>query len=335
MSGKLILAVALATLVGFSVYKMSVTPDLRDSTDRNMFNQWLMKNGKSYGNDDEKEYRYQNFKVNIGKVEANVSQNFGLGLNKFADLNSEEFTAKYTGFENLLNGSRNQKKNYKSLKHIQAPREKDWVSEGKVNGVKDQGGCGSCWAFSATAALETRRAIDTGSLPVYSEQALVDCGGEVGCMGCNGGLMDPAFEWAANHGMVDSSDYPYTARDGRCQVSSMNTTKVNTSYHDVPQNDNQELVNAISETVVSVAIAADAVQLYVSGVFDNWGCGTRLDHGVAAVGYGVDAATGTKFYKVRNSWGADWGENGYVRFERRDYGTGMCGITLNASYPTN
>lgn len=337
MSVKLILAITLTTLVGLSVYNMYISvPDLKDdSFDKMMFNQWLMKNGKSYGNDDEKEYRFKNFKANSEKIGANTSESFRLGLNKFADLNSTEFAAKYTGFNETANRLRTEKKNYKSLSNIEAPSEKDWVSEGKVNQVKDQGACGSCWAFSATAALETRKAIDSGDLPVFSEQALVDCGGEFNTYGCSGGFMDPAFEWSAKYGMVESRDYPYTARDGRCKIDSMNTVKVNTSYFDVPVDNNQELVNAISQTVVSVAIAAEPIQLYTGGVFDNWGCGNQLDHGVAAVGYGVDSETGKQFYKVRNSWGGDWGEFGYVRFERRDSGEGICGITNAASYPTN
>jgi len=329
---KLILAAALATLVGFSIYKMSASaPALKDDVDRNMFNQWLMKNGKAYGNDDEKEYRYKNFKSNIGVVEGNTSDSYELGLNEFADLNSEEFTAKFTGLNELLNS---EEKNYVNL-DIEAPRSKDWVSLRKVNSVKNQGGCGSCWAFSAVAALETRAAIDTGSLPNFSEQALVDCGREFGTSGCRGGLMDPAFRWAAKYGMPSQTDYPYTGRDGRCNVRSKNTRKVNKSYHDVPRNNNGQLVSAISQTVVSVAIAANAIQLYTRGVFNNWGCGTGLNHGVAAVGYGVDSASGKMFYKVRNSWGSGWGESGYIRFERRNRGVGMCGITLNASYPTN
>ena len=331
---KLILAAALATLVGFSIYKMSVnTPALRDDVDRQMFNQWLMQNGKSYGNDDEKEYRYGNFKQNIVKVEENTSTDYELGLNEFADLNEVEFAAKYTGLveDDLLSS---EEKNYVEL-DIEAPRSKDWVSARKVNPVKNQGGCGSCWAFSAVAALETRAAIDTGSLPNFSEQSLVDCGREFGTNGCNGGLMDPAFRWAAKYGMPSQSAYPYTGRDGRCRIRGQKTTKVNRSYHDVPRNNNAQLVNAISQQVVSVAIAANAIMLYKRGVFTNWGCGTGLNHGVAAVGYGVDSATGKMFYKVRNSWGSGWGEGGYIRFERRNSGTGMCGITLNASYPTN
>jgi len=337
MSVKLILAITLTTLVGLSVYNMySNVSDLKeDGFDRAMFNQWLMKNGKSYGNDDEKEYRYQNFKSNSSKVGENKSNSYRLGLNKFADLNSTEFAAKYLGFNETAYRLKTQKKNYKSLNHIKASEEKDWVEEDKVNAVKDQGACGSCWAFSATAALETRKALDSGELPIFSEQALVDCGGEYGTYGCSGGFMDPAFQWSAEHGMVNSRDYPYTARDGSCKVDSMNTVKVNKSYFDVPVDNNQELVNAISETVVSVAIAAEPMQLYTGGVFDDWSCGNQLDHGVAAVGYGVDSETGKKFYKIRNSWGGDWGEFGYVRFERRDSGEGMCGVTNAASYPTN
>ena len=329
---KLILAAALATLVGFSLYKMSVSgPAVRDDhIDRMMFNQWLMQNGKSYGNDDEKEYRYQNFKVNIEIVESNTSDSYELGLNQFADLNEEEFIAQNTGYENLLG---EEDKNYVSLENIEAPSSKDWVSLGKVNSVQNQGSCGSCWAFSATAALETRYALDRGSLPKFSEQALVDCGRETGNNGCSGGLMGSAFKWSARHGMASSRDYPYTARNGTCRISSKRVTHVNTSYSYVQRNNNSELVRAISQSVISVAIAANRIQLYRGGIFNNWGCGTQLNHGVAAVGYGQSG--GKMFYKVRNSWGSGWGEGGYIRMERRSSGTGICGITMQASYPTS
>merc|ERR1712076_209206 len=254
------------------------------------------------------------------------STDYELGLNEFADLNSEEFVAQWTGFRNL--SEFDEEEEGESLDHIEAPRSWDWTTKGKVNDVKNQGQCGSCWAFSARAAL------DNGSLPDFSEQALVDCGNETGNNGCNGGLMGAAFRWSARHGMANSRDYPYTAHKGSCRISSKHTTKVNSSYKSVRRNSNSSLVSAISQTVVSVAIAANSIQLYRNGVFSNWGCGTRLNHGVAAVGYGSDSATGKMFYKVRNSWGNRWGEGGYIRMERKNSGVGMCGITLQASYPT-
>jgi len=296
---------------------------------------WTMQNGKSYGNDDEKAYRFANFKENAATVSANKSNSYSLGLNRFADLNTDEFAQKYLGFKETAKFLAAKEKNYVSLKNVSAAKEWDWVSQGKVNPVQDQGSCGSCWAFSATCALEGRQAIDNNYLLKLSEQALVDCGGEFNLGGCNGGLMDPAFRWSAEHGMPLLQDYPYTARDGTCKIEDYSITKikVNTSYHDVPVNDNAELVNAIYQAPVSVAIAANAIMLYTSGVFDDWSCGSQLNHGVAAVGYGEE--NGKMYYKVRNSWGGSWGEAGYIKFERRDSGMGMCGITLNASYPTN
>ena len=336
MSAQAILAVTLTTLIALSAYNIysKSSSALKDDADWKAFDQWRMNNGKAYGNPDEVDYRFGNFVHNKKKVESVQSEAYSLALNKFADLSSEEFAKTYLGLKKQSKLLKAQIKNYKSLKHIQAPSDVDWVSEKKVNAVQNQGGCGSCWAFSATAALESHQAINNGNLQKFSEQALVDCSRSYGNEGCNGGIMDAAFDWAADYGMALESQYPYTGKDGTCQIDNGSKTldKVNTSYTNVPSS-NQELVNAISQQPVSVAIAADAIMLYDGGIFDDWNCGTQLDHGVVAVGYGVDA--GKMFYKVRNSWGSDWGESGYIRFDRKDSGTGMCGITLNASYPTS
>ena len=336
MSVQTIIAVTLTTLIALSAYNMyskSYSP-LNADDDMKAFNHWMMKNGKSYGNDDEKGYRFGQFLKNKKTVESNQSESFSLALNQFADLSSEEFAKTYLGLNkqsNLLNA---RVKNYKSLTHIEAPNQVDWVSKGMVSPVQNQGACGSCWAFSATAALESHHAINDGKLQKFSEQALVDCSTSYGNMGCNGGLMDAAFQYAADKGMALESQYPYQGQDGQCQANNGSKTleKVNKDYADVPRS-NQDLVNAISQQPVSVAVAANALMLYDGGIFDDWSCGTGLNHGIVAVGYGEEA--GKKFYKVRNSWGEGWGEQGYVRFERKNSGTGMCGITLMASYPTN
>jgi len=223
--------------------------------------------------------------------------------------------------------------------------ELDWVAKGSVTPVKDQGQCGSCWSFSATGALEGAHHIKTGSLLSLSEQLFVDCdnrknGGTD--LGCNGGLMDSAFAWAKkNGGVCLESEYKYvsgtTKTSGTCDQSVCRSGKFATpqSYTDVTKNSDSAFIAALNKQPVSVAIEADqsAFQLYKSGVFTGT-CGSNLDHGVLAVGYGT--LSGTDYYKVKNSWGPSWGQGGYILIQRNKPNTpaGQCGILSGPpSYP--
>jgi len=206
----------------------------------------------------------------------------------------------------------------------------DWVTAGAVTGVKDQGSCGSCWSFSTTGCMEGAYYIKKKSLVSFSEQQLVSC--DTTDSGCNGGLMDYAFEWIqSNGGICKESDYPYVSGTGlnpscKTSCSIVSGTKP-TGWTDVRATESA-LLSAIAQQPVSVAIEADqiAFQLYKSGVFDS-SCGTNLDHGVLAVGYGTDS--GANYWKVKNSWG----EDGYIRLSRDVSQTGgQCGILKSASY---
>jgi cathepsin L len=211
----------------------------------------------------------------------------------------------------------------------------DWTTKGAVTGVKDQGQCGSCWSFSATGALEGAYYNKYSSLVSFSEQNLVDCdnrkhGGTD--LGCNGGLMDSAFDWVKkNGGLCTESGYPYTGKDGTCATTcSKNTGVAPSKYVDVTTNSESALVSALNIGPVSVAIEADeaSFQLYKSGILTA-SCGDSLDHGVLAVGYDSSA------WKVKNSWGSSWGESGYIRLARGvSQKTGQCGILSGPpSYP--
>lgn len=223
----------------------------------------------------------------------------------------------------------------------------DWVSLGAVTPVKDQGSCGSCWSFSTTGAVEGAVQIKTGKLTSLSEQQLVDCDNTSNKqnpgvdMGCNGGMMDRAMKWVGrNGGLCTEGDYPYTAVQGpSCKTTCTNSpyTKV-AGVKYVAANDAAAFKSALAKQPLSIAIQADqpSFQLYKSGVFSGT-CGADLDHGVLAVGFGIDAASGLGFVKVKNSWGTSWGEGGYIRISdsaSANKGAGVCGIYADAMYPS-
>jgi len=209
----------------------------------------------------------------------------------------------------------------------------NWITKGAVTPVKDQGQCGSCWAFSATGAIEGAVFVGGGSLTSVAEQQLVDCAGTEGNQGCNGGLMDYAFQYVIkNKGIGSEASYKYTARDGSCKkVPSVSTIS---SFTDVASGDEKALQAALMTQPIAIAIEADqsCFQFYHSGVLDDASCGTNLDHGVLLVGLDTET-TGSKkdYWLVKNSWGASWGDKGYIKFVR---GKNQCGLTLAASYPT-
>ncbi|KAG8497973.1 hypothetical protein CXB51_006916 [Gossypium anomalum] len=333
------------SIIDYDLNHVSQQPQ-RQTTDtqvRRLYETWLVKHGKAYNDLGEKEKRFDIFKDNLKFiVEHNlVNRTYKVGLNRFADMTNEEYKAMYLGTrvdpKTRLRRLAGKEKSYRYAYKVgdELPESVDWRQKGAVMDVKDQGQCGSCWAFSTVAAVEGINKIVTGDLISLSEQELVDCDNMYN-QGCNGGLMDHAFEFIINNGGIDTEeDYPYRATDNTCDINRKNARVVTIDgYEDVPENDENSLKKAIAHQPVSVAIEAGgrAFQLYQSGVFTGQ-CGTSLDHGVAAVGYGTEG--GVDYFLVRNSWGPNWGENGYIKMERNVAGTatGKCGIAMMASYP--
>ncbi|KAK4274664.1 hypothetical protein QN277_017855 [Acacia crassicarpa] len=311
-----------------------------DSEVMAIYEHWLVKHGKAYNALGEKEKRFEIFKDNLRFIDEHNAGNrtYKVGLNRFADLTNEEYRAKYLGtkIDHKRRIAKTRNNRYASQIGDKLPEYVDWRKEGAVVQVKDQGSCGSCWAFSTVAAVEGINKLVTGDLISLSEQELVDCDTKYN-EGCNGGLMDYAFQFIINNGGIDTEeDYPYHAVDGQCDHYRKNAKVVTIDgYEDVPANDEKALKKAVANQPVSVAIEAGGreFQLYVSGVFTGR-CGTALDHGVAAVGYGTE--NGVDYWIVKNSWGSSWGEEGYIRMERNvgKTNTGKCGIAMQASYPT-
>jgi len=287
--------------------------------------------------------RLQIFADNFDAIEAHNAkgETYTMGLNQFSHLTFEEFKeAVHLGSSrppNLRRAPDSTNPLHESPVDVSAlPTSIDWTAKGAVTNVKDQGNCGSCWSFSTTGALEGAYFLKYGTLLSFSEQQLVSC--DTTDLGCNGGWMDDAFTWVkGNGGLTTEDQYPYTSgttgNSGVCQKTGYtnNANVAPKSFTDVKAGDVNALMSAVAQQPVSIAIQANqlAFQSYSSGVLTGK-CGQRLDHGVLAVGYGT--LNGVDYWKVKNSWGPSWGQDGYILIERSS--ADLCGVLDAASYPT-
>ncbi|KAL3502714.1 hypothetical protein ACH5RR_037163 [Cinchona calisaya] len=298
------------------------------------YEEWLKHYGRRYNDKEEWEMRFGIYQSNVQYVEYVNSQNLSYKLkdNQFADTTNEEFKSIYLGYKT---GNHPHDGQNFTFEKVNLPATVDWRKQGAVTPVKDQGSCGSCWAFSAVAAVEGINKIKTGRLVSLSEQELVDCDYNSNNEGCNGGFMEKAFEFIkTNGGITTELDYPYAGKNDKCNRAKEKDHAVTiTSYGTVPKSDDLALQAAVAKQPVSVAIDASGFdfQLYSQGVFSGF-CSKNLNHGVAIVGYGEES--GEKYWLVKNSWGTKWGEAGYIKMKRGTKNKeGLCGINLEASYP--
>ncbi|PQM38234.1 senescence-specific cysteine protease SAG39-like [Prunus yedoensis var. nudiflora] len=301
--------------------------NLQDASMYERYEQWMVRYGCEYNDVNEKQsvLRYSR------RMWHTLNPLIAI-VNQFADQTNEEVKASRNGFKGREYSTKTTSFKYENVTVV--PATMDWRSKGAVTPMKDQGQCGSCWAFAAVAAVEGITQLTTGKLISLSEQEVVDCDTNGEDLGCAGGWPDGAFEFInQNNGLSSEASYNYTGVEGRCNTQATHAANI-TGYEDVPANNEEALLKAVANQPVSVCIDAGENDFlyYTSGVFAG-SCGLEMDHCVAAIGYGV-SDDGTKYWLLKNSWGTDWGEEGYMRMKRDVYAKeGLCGVATHASYP--
>jgi len=343
----LITLCASALLAFSSATMMPFVPDMSSHVFNHpswpAFTSFTAEFNKIYDTEEEVTHRFNNFLHNLEHISSHPDDSsYTLGINMYADMGEDEFRESVGGgcfVEPEYTGMYKRKTRchpYVPESTSDLPDSMDWRDEDAVTPVKDQGQCGSCWSFSATGSMEGAWAIENSDLISLSEQQLVDCSVSYGDMGCSGGLMDDAFEYAIDNGMCSEESDPYTAENGSCDSGCKPVVQMS-GCSDVASDNQMDLMAAVANGPVSVAIEADTstFQLYTSGIIDSANCGTNLDHGVLVVGYGADEDTGDLYWLVKNSWGVSWGDQGYVKIARSTSTSdaGICGIAMQPSFP--
>ena len=294
------------------------------------FMEYIVKYGKSYATVEEYNFRLEVFALKdyqINHHNANSTQ-WKMGHNKFSDVTETEM-------QRMLQA----RGNMPTLEptYLEVPTEFtpiDWITAGAVNPIQDQGSCGSCWAFSTICGLEGGHFVASGELLKFAEQQLVDCSTENN--GCGGGMSYNGYHYFVTHQPMSEASYPYTARNGVCQYDSSNAYNVNTAnpwYVTVAYENVDQMKAALALKPLNVSIEASATSFhqYSSGIFNDPACGDQHNHATNVVGMGIE--NGVEYWLMRNSWGTDWGEQGYMKMEITATGPGQCGVQMWPIYP--
>jgi len=361
-----ICTIFLIVLITTALASAKLSSPFSEDQYRQAFTEWTIKFDRAYDSN-EFNQRYAIFKMNMDFIHDWNSQGSQtvLGLNKFADHTNLEYRKLYLGTKINTHsfGFDGRSTDPEGVSDGTENDIVDWRKKGAVTNIKDQGQCGSCWSFSTTGSVEGAHQIKTGNLVSLSEQNLMDCSRAEGNMGCNGGLMNFAFEYIIkNKGIDTEQSYPYKGVDEKkCLYTTSNEGATISSFGNVTQGSESSLLAAVKKGPVSIAIDAshNSFQLYSHGIYYEPKCSSSsLDHGVLVVGYGTMSKTmnirnnnklskvvphqqqvddsssdvkNNQFWIVKNSWGESWGEKGYILMSRNRGNN--CGISSQGSYP--
>jgi C1A family cysteine protease len=341
-------AVVILALVAVKVYSQADPDNIAGDGDFPKFQEFLQKHrgGVGYTTEAEMVGRFNTFKFNLRRAEERNARAEKLkirpgvkreshGITQFMDLTPQEFQAKYTGLRPTKNKTAGAMKIHPNADRIAATASSiDWNTQGALTPIKNQGQCGSCWAFSATEQLESQYFQKYGVLTELSPQQITSC--DTTDNGCGGGNPINAWGYVSGFGGQEpATDYPYvsgtTGQTGTCTSDAADVSEdVGSTYSLIASEASQEsnMLAQIQESPMSVCVDATLWQTYTGGVItSSSGCGTSIDHAVQATGYNAEG----NYWIVRNSWGESWGESGFVWVE---YGSNVCGITDQATIVT-
>ncbi|KAF7268185.1 hypothetical protein GWI33_018647 [Rhynchophorus ferrugineus] len=302
-----------------------------------LWSKFKVDHSKLYQNETEEAKRFKIFQDNLKEIEEhnrlfeNGKVTYSLGINKFSDMTQEEFSRMLRKSSKNAQVESTTKPIYEAPVNALTPDAVDWREKNILNPIKDQGSCGSCWAFSSIAVVESAYARQTGILLSLSEQQLVDCarGGNYISVGCYGGVYKDAFAYIVENGVETEELYPYVAKTETCTAAGAPVVNI-TAYHDISPKSEEDLATLVATNgPVGVSIVADTLKSYQSGVFTGFCVDWTfmIDHAVAVVGYGTE--NGVDYWLIRNSWGTTWGEEGYLKLQR---GVNKCAVGHEAAY---
>ena len=315
------------TIIACALISMIVTENVSINK---KFVDFMAKYGKVYKNQAEFEYRFGVFQASLQILGARQSVgNKTHGITKFSDMTPEEFQATLT----LKVGNQwCQPTALKFLQDVKVADSLDWRAKGMVSPIKNQGQCGSCWAFSTTGFMESQLLMKGQTANTFSEQQLVDCDTTYGDNGCNGGLQQNAFNYITDHGIMGDAGYRYEGYRGYCAYKK---AEAKTSVKNIKCHENAAVADIkqyLNETgPMAIALDATDFQYYDSGILECYN--SNLDHAVLLVGYGTE--NGEDFWIVKNSWGQNWGEEGFVRVSQKASSNCAIGVYLVSAEVTN
>ncbi|XP_060653855.1 procathepsin L-like [Drosophila nasuta] len=304
------------------------------------FNAFKLKHHKTYQDASEELKRLQIFVENKKLIDTHnkryvaAEESYEMGVNKFSDMTPEEFKTLVLTNLNPADSQEGIDYIYNPSSYVNLPSSVDWRDWGAVNPVKNQGSCASCWAFSAVGSLESHHFITSYQRVSLSEQNLVDCtrGYPYYNQGCSGGWPIEALNYVRDNGGINTASYyPYEGQDNTCRYNKNNIGSKISAVIQIASGNEAALASAVANKgPISVCVDASLFQYYQSGVLNEPSCSQSVDHCVVIDGYGTDSVGGD-YWLVRNSWGENWGEKGYIRMARNR--NNQCAIASYAIYP--